>query len=210
MQPSDAHLRPRTASEVAASVEKAMPAEGGVMIAIGQYAPDPSRAQRVIVLALDGDGVRDVADAWMAVGDEEWLRVHLSAWAPRLAATDAMYATPWKYAWTTDDGPFQLWDASGALLVQEGARFMLRSAATLEDVDGVHGFLAADWVERGVRLVLAGGGTIDLATTQEVSAAIDPTYDGIDLLVDACWITELTGRLARALAVPATFDEALR
>lgn len=134
-------------------------------------------------------------------------------------AIDFMHATRWHYAWTVGGLPFRLVTRKGIACVVEA------HAVSLAD----HGFLRTTWrsvgrgevesvavaisdngVERTVRLRLRSTEIVELARAREPTAAWDPTYDAMDLALDASWARALAESLAEALGVPAELSAALR
>lgn len=181
-----------------------------ILVAAGQYSPDPNACERVLVLALKWQAGAVLADGWMAAGARDALCAHLADLAPRQGACDAMYATAWRCAWTTDGGGFEVWDEGGRLLWHDAHGVHLRDVTAPLDVCGVHGFVRNGWVKRGVALRLTKGGGLELMAVDEEAAVIDPTYDGLDLLTDASWVVALARAVADGLGVPVHLDAALR
>lgn len=200
---------PRPLDEVLFQVASAT-RERGLLVVVGQYAPNPRRAVRVLVITRDG-APRSVLDAWMRPEDLGPLATALGRPPEvRAGASDAMYATRWKLAWTTDAKtvenapPFELWTPRGLVA------HVSRDGAFLDTIEGplprarikrIEGYLSKGWVERGVRVVLEGRSSHLLARQLEPMAAVDPTYDGLDLMCDASWVRSLAESLAGALDV---------
>lgn len=187
-------------------------ADGAVdatLVVVGQYSPDPGAFERVSVLALKGQAGVVLADGWMASGETDALCAHLADLAPRRGECDAMYATRWRCAWTTDGGEMEVWDTGGRLLWRDDRGVHLRHVAAPLDVRGVHGFLRDDWIRRGVVLRLANSPERELVAVDELAAIADPIYDGLDLLADTTWVVALARAIGDGLGAPVSFDAAL-
>lgn len=107
---------------------------------------------------------------------------------------DAMYATPWTLLWTTSQ-PLGVWNPKRRLLDGEGGRLRMHGQAL--DAVVAEAWVSRDWVMRGVRLRLADGDAVDLVRVQEPSAEVDPTYDRLDVSMDAAWASTLASDIAR-------------
>lgn len=186
-----------------------------ILVATGQYAPRAGIA-RVGVLLLDRapPRMRALLDDWLAKDDVEPLARALATHARevRTGEWDVMFATAPALAWTSDGAPFELWSLSGPSLEADarGATFhpggerVARAA-----IERVEAYLGDDWVERGVRIRLRAGAERPVARAHEPTAGWDPTYDGIDVSLDAGWTVALARSLASTLDVPWTRHEAL-
>ncbi len=127
--------------------------------------------------------------------------------------SDAMYATREKFVWAFRESSLHLWifrklravaGADGVLLWGAlGQRRIDRSVITKVHVD----------VDRGGSrhrvMIATPTRSHRLASKTEAAACFDPTYDGINLLVDAAWAASLGRAVASILAVPCEIHEAL-
>lgn len=125
---------------------------------------------------------------------------------------DTMHATPMSVAWTVPPAPALVVDDEGVILralpgdaVELRGRGVVPRAALLR----VEALLSDTWAEREVVLVLAGGPgqpeqRVTIAARVEAMALIDPTYDGIDLLLDGSWAPSLAHALGAQLGVAVT------
>jgi hypothetical protein len=173
-----------------------------LLVAVAGYSPAPREVERVTVIDVERrPHVR--ADAWLAPAEIEALATALGA---RSGETDAMYATEWSLAWTTGADAC-VWNRRGRQAWIDGGRFHIEGDAL--DVIAVEAYVERDMVERGVSVVLASGQRRVLARQHEPMAAIDPSYDGLDLLADATWARSLAKAIADALGVPLTLCSAL-
>lgn len=172
------------------------------LVATGQMGKDGAR--RVLLFR----GGTEISDHWVKSGEVSGIAARLGA---RRGECDAMFATAWSHVWTVDGPPFRLWDREGALVTQEGELFRFRSGDSCRpgDIAEIHGYLEDAWVVRGVRCVLQSGAHVRVAEEKEAFAAIDPTYDGIDVSFDAAWVVSLARALGQALGVPVRCDEPL-
>lgn len=132
----------------------------------------------------------------------------LAALGPVLPGeTDSLHATAWRFAWSVPPAPALVIDREGVALraigdaVEVGARRLERAA-----IARVEATLSRDWVERQVALVLAAGERLVIAEHDEHFVSIDPTYDGIDLMVDGAWAPALARAVSTTLGVPLAID----
>ncbi|NDD30840.1 MAG: hypothetical protein EB084_21500 [Proteobacteria bacterium] len=210
LQPLDDHLHPESPHAVAKRAQDgAQDRCEAIMIAVGQYAPAPETSVRVLVLGRTPKGNETLADAWMIPRDTRELMALLRESAPRQGRCDAMYLTPWTCAWTTDDEPMEVWDEGGRLLWHFDGRLYLRAINNCVTVREIHGFVSPDWTRRGVALALADGSTQQLIAIDEPMATLDPTYDRLDLVCDAAWVSDLAHAMARRLGAAIRIDPAL-
>lgn len=199
------HKRPASWKTVVSELPRSA---APILIAVGQYSPDPQSAQRVALF----ESSQCVCDRWIRSADLPALREHLAKGRTvRTGEMDAMYATAWHCAWTTDGGPFELWDREGLLAYQQGDTVLLRSGerAAMGDIAYVHAFLGEAWIERGVRLVLKDGRALTVARQEDPISLIDPTYDAINIQCEAAWTVSIARSLARILGVPVEEDDPL-
>lgn len=179
-----------------------------LLVAEGQFSPASEAAVRVGVLCCG----KVLADLWVPPAI---LKAMPGALAERAAVRrgewDVLYATGYSVAWTTDGVPFELWDWEGPLASQNGDMLTVRgfTPCLISDIECIEAYIGTDWVNRGVRCRLKSGKTIPIAEANEVSAAIDPTYDGLDLLVDASWVSSLAWAMGEALGLTVKRDKAL-
>jgi hypothetical protein len=213
---ADTDIDRKTPAEIAASLRPSL--EGAtVLVGPGQYSPYPEH-ERVGVLRVSGwEKPELVWDRFYPKSKIGVLRTALRGVCRVLDGEfDTMYATGWSFAWTVLPTPFRVFDSVGALAAEEGGALHLRRNNApvdipVREIERVAGWVAADWVARGVSIVKRGGERIDVAVTHEWSVAIDPTYDGLNLLCDAAWAAQLGKAMARGLGVPyVSEDIALR
>lgn len=178
---------------------RAAAARGPLLVAAGGFG-GPSGHARVGVLALRETGPRVLVDAWLELSAvPELVDALLSeGFEARAAGWDTMFATAYRFAWTSDArGPFELWSREGlACRIAFGAARTPEAQVPVETIVAVEPFVSGDWIERGVRLRTADGTWVTLARDEDRAPAIDPTYDGLNLMADVAW----THALARAVA----------
>lgn len=195
-------MKPHESPTDPSSVLAQLPAgKSPFLLACGQYSPLPDQVERVGIL----QGSRCLADHWLRTEDISPLAHALrGSRKVRRGQWDVMYATRWKYAWTTDGRPVEVWDRKGRLLWQEGTRLQFGTApgVDVETLVGVEADLSDDWVHRRVRLVTAGSKPITVAAQTDRISLIDPTYDGFNILCDAAWTVSLANAIAAALDLP--------
>lgn len=180
-----------------------------VLVGEGQFSPHLGRP-RVGVLRLDGDGAPALIwDGFPEEADVAAIRAALSASATVWpGALDTMYATPWTLAWTLPPAAIRAYDPEGPALAIEGSTITLftagrpRRRADVAAVTAVRGWAGDDRVRRGVDLVLRGGEAVTVAEREDPAAAVDPTYDHLDLSLDAAWIPAFGRALAAAIGAP--------
>jgi hypothetical protein len=196
------------------AVTSALAGRAKVLVATGQFTPREGIA-RVGVIALDREPPRMRArfDDWLAVDDVARLAHALAEhFDVRMGAWDVMFATPAKFAWTNDGASFELWSLSGLALEADARGAVFHpSGERIERVaiEKVEAYLGDAWVERGVRLRMRDGSERVVASAREPTASWDPTYDGIDVALDASWTVGLAKSLASSLDVPWTKHDAL-
>lgn len=119
---------------------------------------------------------------------------------------DTMHATAWTTAWSVAPAPALVVDREGVVLRALGDDAVwLRGAGALPRgaLRGVEATLSADWGERAVIVDLDDGRRVVVARCVEHIVHLDPTYDGLDLLVDA-WAPALARALSVGLGLPLT------
>lgn len=206
------HERPLDGSEVAARIAAAAPQRA--VAVMGQYSPAPSQVERMLVYAERDRRLVAIVDDWVTVETRDGVLQSLHPIVATGGCT-AMYATKAKYVWAMRDGELRLW-RHGRL----AARFARDRIETYglfgaplpwpaSDRTRVRAWIAGDWVARGVRLE-DGQRSIVVARMREIGAWLDPTYDGIDLLCDAAWVTDLARAIADAAGIDVAIDDALQ
>ena len=205
----DHHLHPREPVAVAAEVAS-HGAHDTYLVCTAQYSPHPAETERVLVLGLRDGGVQLCADAWVETAAIDNLLGLLSSGHVRKGRCDAMYATAWQVAWAIDKGPLEVWDPRGRILWHQAGALVHRERGLLPHLHQVRAALGAGWVERSLVLEVEGAPSCVVASCSDLKAALDPTYDALDLLTDAAWLVELARELSDRLGVPTTLDPALR
>jgi hypothetical protein len=185
-------------------------AEGGVLlVGPGQFTPHPG-AVRVCVLRVDGPAKPvQLWDGALPEADLPAFTAALSAFARVLPAElDTLAATRWNLAWTVPPAPFVLYRRRGLACLVEDDNLVLvdwlgrRATHHVDTLRHVLAWISKDWTSRGVSVVARSGAHLLVADHHERSAMTDPTYDGIDISIDASWTTHLAGALAVALDLP--------
>lgn len=178
---------------------------GPVIVALGGFgSPIDAPCDRVGVFAAEGERLALLADVWVRTDERaELLAAFARRGDARAGAWDVLFATAWTHAWTEDGGPFVLWTPEGASARVEdrGLWRRVEGLVARAAIEAVEVRLSADWSLRSVVVVGRGG---PWAVAEEVSQmpAIDPTYDGIDLMVDLGWLLQVGRALAAGLGVP--------
>lgn len=169
---------------------------------------------RVLLLAVAEGHLKERADLWLAPDD--LARLCLGPAAPTPARCDAMYADRWSHTWCSQPDRLRLWGRR-RLLLEAGqgtvrlAPGWLRQGRTLSvaGLRHIHGWLSDDWIKRGISLVPVDAAPLVIVTRREMAAALDPTYDALDLLCDASWVRQLALALGDVTGLPVELDEDL-
>ncbi len=143
----------------------------------------------------DPDGLDRVADALGA-------RLSVGLW-------DAMASGPWTVAWTTER-PFELHRPNGKGFAQvddelhrTGGGLSLVGDPTIQFTPiRVDAYVDGEWVHRGVRAFTREGLEVVIHSTSDIEWMADPTYDALDLAMDAAWASLLAATLGDAFGVP--------
>lgn len=122
---------------------------------------------------------------------------------------DTMHATPLSLAWSVGPTPALVVDHDGIVLrALDDGRVDVRGRGALArtSLARVEALLSDTWVDREVALHLATdpAETVSIARRREPVVLMDPTYDGIDLLLDGSWAPSLAQTLAAQLDLPVT------
>lgn len=195
--------RVSAAGEVVAAIARVRP-RGPVMIALGGFgSPIDAPCDRVGVFAAEGDALAPLADVWVRTDARaELLAAFARRGDARVGAWDVLFATAWTHAWTDDGGPFVLWTPDGVSARVEGGGLWRRGCGVVPRaaIEAVEVRLSPDW---SLRSVVAVGRDGAWTVAEEVSRmpAIDPTYDGIDLMVDLGWLLQAGRALGAGLGV---------
>ena len=208
----DHHLKPTSAAEFLQGLKQT---KGELVISKNQYSPDPRKVNRYLTYLVENKTIKFLRDDWLTPEvHSELLKKLAEQFTIFSGENDAMYATGAQFVWFHKDNDFCLFEENKCLLYA-GAEaievfterpFMLNRA----DLQAIHCFISSDWVERGVNLVDAQKNEFTLAEINEVMAQADPTYDGLDLLADASWVTELGSALSKALQLELQIDDDLK
>ena len=104
-----------------------------------------------------------------------------------------------QYAWTTK--PFRVW-RRGRLLASLNEPWLEFApfGVAANDVVKVSTWVSESWSKIGVRVHLKDG-TDRLLTWRWNTGLVDPFYDGIDLMFDTSWASEIARSLADELGV---------
>ena len=173
------------------------------LLAFGGFgSPIQERCDRLGLLKIDAGAPRLREDVWLRAAERGALSEALRGrQGLRIGGWDALYADDFSFAWTEDGGDFVLWDRRGRLawvdvdaLHTRGERIdrraIARIEATISDAWDVHRVLA-----------ILDDRSVVIAAKKNPIAGFDPTYDGLQLMVDAAWTWEVGRPLARALGV---------
>ncbi len=177
------------------------------LLVTGQYSVQirGQWAERVGILDVTSRP-KVLADAWVLRDSVAELAAHAiasrRAWSLAVGAWDVMYATPWRWAWGGE--PLTLWSRRGWVAKVRGeGRAVIRSLGFEREhrVGGVRAEISGDWATHRVGLRTDGERTIWIARRMEAGPRIDVTHDGLELMADTSWASQLGSRFARALGV---------
>jgi hypothetical protein len=169
-----------------------------LIVVANQYQPDPALHTRVLVLDCTGAPLT-LWDGWVALSDAPILAAALGA---SLGECDAMYASPFAYAWATHEGALRLYTTKGIVAVADASGLRLVSDRLVRSIARVEVDLSDDWITRTVRVQSTDGTRIDLAQVTDHAPLLDFTYDAFNLLCDTSWAIALGNALGKALQVP--------
>lgn len=186
-------------------VAHAWAGRGPAALCVGGFGnPREAPHDRVGLFSWPPDGGEAVLDVWVPTAGLDALTGALGD-VVRRGGWDTMYATGWAVAWASGAGEARAWrSGEGPTLTLVAGRLWLRDGGMVEpaEVEAVEGWLSDDWIERGVRLRLRGGGTRAVLDAEEPAAAMGSfIYDGLDLLCDTSWIHDAGRTVAEALGV---------
>lgn len=193
-------------SEVTRAIDPDTPR---LLIARGQYSPNPGQSERVLILDVSSRRARALADVWWTSAQLEAATEALSRRHEVLVGEcDVMFATSWKLAWGSRGGArCEVFTRAGDHLV--AAQGILQRGGRAHEVAAVHVTLSDDWVRRAVEIELTDGARVEVASAIEAMATFDPTYGAFELICDASWAVRLGRALAAALGVEVTLPDAL-
>lgn len=188
------------------------------IVARGQYSPAPLRSERTLVYRQGTSRLAKIVDAWLAPADGEAVVSVLKARCETVVgACDAMYATAPRYVWATEARALQLWHRGVLVGSFTGDQCRVRRslfhrwhAVPCTSLASVYVFLSPTWSRRGVMLERGPHPGVLVAAKKELSAWLDPTYDGIDLICDASWAVELARAIAATTGLPLRLHEDLQ
>lgn len=177
-------------------------ARGPFLVASSGLGFGDELAPRVGVLDVSGAKPTPLWSGFVRRDEVETLITMLSGRGPtRRGEWDAMFAIDYEFTWTVGDDPFSVWTGDGVLATVSSGELLVRGTP-ITAIHQVESYADASWVERGVRLQLSGGSAVIIASAEDWMAEADPTYDRINLDVDAWWAEALGAELAARLGVP--------
>lgn len=176
-----------------------------------QYTSDPKLSARYITFKTQDRSLHQLRTDWILT--KEWpLFIEQLSHEPNwfLGNCDAMYGTGSQFVWVQHSERFLIFDSGRCLFeFSNGVVYLDNTQLPVTQVQEVHGFLSKDWVKRGIQLRLYSGSLIPVAETEEWVAKVDPTYDAIDITMDAAWVWALGNGIAKALSLPLILDKPL-
>jgi len=147
---------------------------------------DAGKELRYVLYEADASGARIVdAKTIPAAEHAAWLA---AARADGVRVGGCYAGNP--HVWVFDDAGYAIWDRTS---VTTGDRAALAGATRVE------AFIGDDYIERGVRVLHAGGASI-LVVESDVDAEVNPTYTETDFkMSDAPWCSYCARDCARWL-----------
>ncbi len=164
---------------------------------------------RVGLLDVERTKPRVLADGMLADPDDlTKVATHFGG-RIRVGLWDAMATTNWAVAWTTER-PFELHLPNGKGFAQvddelhrTGGGLSLVGDPTLQFAPlRVDAYVDPEWVHRGVRVFAEGGLEVPIHTTSDIYWMADPTYDALDLAMDAAWASLLAVTIGDCFGIP--------
>jgi hypothetical protein len=148
------------------------------------------------------DGMLADPEALTRVADHFGERLRVGLW-------DAMAATEWAVAWTTER-PFELHRPNGKGFAQvdeelhrTGGGLSLVGDPTLQFVPlRLDAYVDPEWIHRGVRAFTKEGLEVPIHTMSDIEWMADPTYDALDLAMDAAWASLLAATMGECFGIP--------
>jgi hypothetical protein len=185
-----------------------------LVIATGQYSPN-SNSERTFFFSECSDKLKEVADVWLSQKTKADVLSNLSNFL--LGSSSAMYSTRPVFVWAAKGNELYLWNNGthvAKFTTQEThiktGIFGTGKTYQNSSLSSVHAFLSKTWFKRGVSIKHKSGKNIQLAHSKELSALIDPTYDGFDVMCDASWVSDLARAIANTTGIPLAIDKELR
>ena len=182
-------------------------ANGSFLLCEGRYSPDPTVSQRILAFQILNTRLKKAFDGWLRTDDVDLLKAAAGE-KFRPAQCDAMYATPAKYVWSIVDGLLSIWSHRwlnariGSEVVELRDRLGGWTSFSTSEFTMCHGFLSDSWATRGVRLKRRWKKHLVIAKRTEPLTFIDPTYDGLDLMAETEWVSDLAYAVAEATQLP--------
>lgn len=190
---------------------------GSLIVAYGQYSPNPANAQRTLFFEERGHRLRAILDAWLTPQARQEVLAALRGKARvSTGACSAAYATGAALVWADCADELRLWRYGGLT-----ARFRPRELEVRRWGFGpwtkysnahfshAHGFFSASRLQRGVRLHGTSQRTLHIAKMLDPIVFLDPSYNDSDLASDARWVGDLARAISDVTAIPLKLDAPL-
>ncbi|MEZ4448780.1 MAG: hypothetical protein R3B09_04805 [Nannocystaceae bacterium] len=190
-------------AEVVERVDRWIRSGSPHLLAFGGFgSPIAEPCDRIGLLELGDGRPRVLEDLWVRSAERGALVAALSGRpALRIGAWNVLYADGWGYAWTEDERPFALWEPQGRVVELDADALHTRHGRIARRrITAIEARISPSWDEFSVVAIVDGEVDV-IARADNPAAALDPTYDGINLMVDAGWTVELGRPLAAALGV---------
>ncbi|HEY5995035.1 MAG TPA: hypothetical protein VIU46_10615 [Gallionellaceae bacterium] len=187
------------------------------VVVVGQYSPNPQKAERFLVFSCLGPYLWKAVDVWLTpAGHTELLSRLCASSQVAVGSCDAMYSTKARHVWATVGEELHVWRRGKLIARFSTQQAVIRNKAMfgwsnypIEAFRSCRGYVSLFWFKRGVALERSLGRTVVVATATESMALIDPTYDGIDLMCDASWVGDLARAISSATHLPLDLDKSL-
>lgn len=176
------------------------------VIAMGSYSPDPEKTNRYSLFLEKENEIRPLKDGWLSMEEAKKLSDYSII---IIADSDAMYATEPTVVWYVHKEIFKVYEENKGVFRVEKQRVILhKKEYAISEITGIHIYLNG-WTEFGVKLIL-NNGELTLIKQLNPIAAIDFTYDGLNLMADTFWACMLGKKLAEFMDKPCIIDEDLQ
>jgi hypothetical protein len=149
----------------------------------------------VMIYRLGHDGANLLARQMVPEGQCEALRADLEARGMAVAETDFHCDFIWI---RTSDG-IEVYGEKRRVFVAGGGSATLIDGRTVArgEIARVIAYAEDDFVDRGIKAILASGDEVDLVTELSMSASGDPSYSRNELLMETEWCATIGHAIAR-------------
>lgn len=178
----------------------------------GNYSPNDSK--RLFIYLLNEENLEFVFNTWIAAND---FTILCNSYPKKcFGGCDAMYHGQPKYIWllNEENKEFLIWRRNKLHVKSNREQIIIfkifgHQTLLAKDISYIKRTLSKSWIFSGLSIYLKNKKKYLLMTKFSAGPIIDATYDGIDLLYDACWTGEPAKILSNLILVPLIKDEDL-